>query len=70
MLGMDVRTIITDAGGPDALADKLGIDRSTVYDWRRNDMFPSARLVELHQALGIGLDKLSGLTRQSVRRVA
>lgn len=70
MLNMNVRTIIADAGGPDALADKLGVDRSTVYDWQRNGMFPPARLVELHRALGIGLDKLTGLTRQSVRQVA
>ena len=59
---MDVNTIITDAGGIDIMARRLGVDRASVYDWKRKGAFPASRVFQISDALGVSLDELRVLT--------
>ena len=71
MLGMDVNTIIEQHGGILALAEKVGVDRATVYDWKRSKFFPASRIAQIHATLGIDLATLVSLTKPpAMRRVA
>ena len=67
---MDVDTIIERGGGILAVAEKVGVDRATVYDWKRNKALPASRVAQIHTALGVDLAVLIGLTKPPAPRRA
>lgn len=70
MGGMDIDMLIEAGGGVDALAARVGVDRATVYDWKRNKALPASRVVRIHEVLGVELAVLLGLTKPPARRRA
>jgi transcriptional regulator with XRE-family HTH domain len=47
----------------DELADKLGIERKTFYNWEKKQDFPTSMLVEMANLFGITTDELLGLEK-------
>ncbi len=45
--GMNVQTLIELAGGVVALADRLGVARTTVIGWRQDDALPAIRVAQV-----------------------
>jgi len=70
MLGMDIDTIIEQGGGVEAVAEKVGVDRASVYDWKRKKALPASRVARIHEVLGVDLAVLIGLTKPPAPRRA
>ena len=68
--GMDIPTLIEMAGGPDRLADRLGIARTTIYDWKRLGFVPGNRIPQISSELGIAAADLMPLVRTPEPRTA
>lgn len=43
------------------LADKLGVERKTFYNWEKKKDFPTSILVQLAMLFGITTDELLGI---------
>jgi DNA-binding transcriptional regulator YdaS (Cro superfamily) len=46
------------AGGPLALAEKLGISHQAVYSWRKRGHVPASRAMELEGLYGVQREEL------------
>jgi hypothetical protein len=57
MLGMPtqitVQALIDKAGGVVPLGKRLGVARTTVLDWKKNNLIPGSRIVQISQALDV-----------------
>jgi len=60
---MDVHGLIARAGGVQQLADKLGVARTTVIDWRVAGMIPGSRVAQIAIALKISPRTLLPIVR-------
>ena len=58
-----VEAIISAAGGVTKVARALGVDHSTVCEWKRNQAFPFSRTVQISTALDVPLDVVSRFAR-------
>lgn len=68
---MNVDAFLSNGGGVNAVAEKLGVDRSTVYDWKRNKAIPASRVAEVHAKFGIPVEVLLKLTKApAIRKIA
>jgi len=63
---MNIGTLISDAGGIRQLADRLGVNRTTVYDWIRNGCIPTDRVAQVAGEFGIALDVAWCLSRAAL----
>jgi len=60
---MDVHELIERAGGVHALADRLGVARTTVLDWRAAGMIPGTRVAQIAATLKMSPKVLLPLLR-------
>jgi DNA-binding transcriptional regulator YdaS (Cro superfamily) len=60
---MDVHGLIAKAGGVQALADRLGVARTTVIDWRVSGLIPGSRVAQIALALKISPKVLLPIVR-------
>lgn len=60
---MDVHGLIAKAGGVQALADRLGVARTTVLDWRVAGAIPGNRVAQIALALKVSPNILLPLVR-------
>lgn len=60
---MDVHELIARAGGVQQLADKLGVARTTVLDWRVAGLIPGSRVAQIALALKISPKRLLPIVR-------
>ena len=55
---MDVKSLIALAGGIEKLADRLGVNRVTVYDWRRSGKIPANRIGQISKEFSLPVDEV------------
>ena len=67
---MDVHGLIAKAGGVQQLADRLGVARTTVIDWRVAGMIPGSRLAQIAATLKISPKVLLPIVRPPKARPA
>ena len=67
---MDVHGLIEKAGGVQQLADRLGVARTTVIDWRVAGMIPGSRLAQIAATLKISPRVLLPIVRPPKARPA
>ena len=60
---MNVHDLIAKAGGVQQLADKLGVARTTVIDWRVAGLIPGSRVAQIALALKIPPKRLMQIVR-------
>ena len=55
---MDVSKLIEKAGGPVELGGMLGVSRTTVLGWRKENTIPGNRVAQISAVLNIPPDEL------------
>lgn len=68
MPAMDVLALIELAGGTKPLANKLGVDHSTVRGWKRDGVVPAKHIGQIHRKMGVPLGDLLPLIGIAPRR--
>lgn len=66
---MNVEQLIVLGGGVERLAQRLGVSRATIYDWRRNRRISAARLPQICKTLRIPPEELLRITQPPRKRV-
>jgi DNA-binding transcriptional regulator YdaS (Cro superfamily) len=64
----DVRTIFKRVGGQQAVADRLGISRSTVAGWSVSNFIPGNRVVQVSRAVELPIERVLELVRPARSR--
>jgi transcriptional regulator with XRE-family HTH domain len=65
---MDVQTLIEKAGTAVELANRLGVARTTVLDWRRIGSIPGNRVTQISAEFDIPVDLLLTMVQPAKRQ--
>ena len=65
MNGMDVKTLIAEAGGVRPQAHRLRVKPQTVYDWLRTGYIPGRRLIQIATEMALPVEVLAQLVKPS-----
>lgn len=60
---MDIQSLIDEAGSVVGLADRLGVARTTVLDWKRTGLIPGNRVAQISREFEIPAEKLLPLVQ-------
>lgn len=69
MRRLTVDDIVDTAGGPQALAHRLGCGRTTIFDWKRSGRLPGTRLAQICAAMDLQPGDVIHLAAGPRRRV-
>lgn len=63
LYGMDVQSLIDQAGGVGKLATLLGVAHNTVCDWKRTGLIPGNRVAQVCARLNLPVENVLKLAR-------